>query len=376
MELPIFTSYLSDVPGRRRPSQRESFLTTLASVEQAHRAGAIANPVYVEVKAAINRALETVISAIRMATLYGHGDLPSEVRTFDYAVETSNLYLHTVPGKLKKAEKLAVDHPYCTTLIAVLRELLPLSVLMEALKGMAVKRQIKPVEERRPGYHPPQVSSEAQRQVVTLLEEITEASYTTLRDGLVSAYANWLQDYLEHADIASANGEILSPKDYYVNERLRQRRMPSYAKLGIVTLTTTTATVKVGQPLVFVRKPDWQALLTAKATQVADDIRNDFVRKNFRKIASIVEAKGNFVKGRVLSNTVDLDGLTGRLQFEFADGSSFEAQNAVVFVVNQYGTQFNRWPLTFHDVKLPGGVPMKLPSEQRMNSIFLGRAAA
>ena len=368
MELPILTSYLSDVAGRRRPSQRESFLATVAAMEKAHQAGAIANPAYVEAKSALNRAVEMVISAIRSATLYGHGDIPSEVRTFDHDVDVINLYLHTVPGKLKKAEKLAVDHPYCTTLIAVLRELLPLSVLMDGLKGMTVKRGIKPVSQ--PGYHPPQVSSEAQRQVVTLLEEITDESYTALRGALVTAYANWLQDYLEHAEIAADNGKTLSPSDYYL-----KRRVPRHAQEKIVTLTTAT-TAKVGQQQVYVRKPDWQTILTTKATEVADAIRTDFVHKNFRKIASIVEAKGNFTRGRVLSNRVDLAGLTGSLQFEFADGSSFVAQNAVVFVVNHYGTQFNRWPLTFHDVKLPGGVPMKLPSEERMNSIFIGQVAA
>jgi hypothetical protein len=109
---------------------------------------------------------------------------------------------------------------------------------------------------------------------------------------------------------------------------------------------------------------------------VVDTIRTEFVHKNFRKIASIVEAKGNFVRGRALSHMIDLAGLTGRLQFEFADGSSFVAQNAVVHVINQYGTQFSRYPLTFHDVRLPGGNPMRLPSEERMNSIFIGKVAA
>ena len=371
MELPILTSYLSDVPGKRWPSQRQSFLATVAAVEKAHKAGVIANPVYQEAKSSINRAIDTATDAIRAAYLYGRGpSLPSAVRTFEQNVETSSLYLHTVPGKLKRAEKLAVDDPYCTALTGFLRELLPLSTMMEGLKGMAVKRQIKPVEERQPGYHPPQVSSEAQRQVVALLEEITEASYTALRGALLSAYASWLQDYLEHAEIASDNGKTLSPSEYYL-----KRRIPRYAPVEIVNLAVTTTT-KAGQPQVYVRKPDWQTILTTKATEDADAIRYDFVHKNFRKIASIVEGKGNFVRGRALSHMVDLAGLTGRLQFEFADGSSFVAQNAVVHVVNQYGTRFSRYPLTFHDVKLPGGTPMKLPSEERMNSVFLEKVAA
>jgi hypothetical protein len=185
----------------------------------------------------------------------------------------------------------------------------------------------------------------------------------------VAAYAGWLQDYLEHAETASEHGKSISPHDYYL-----KRRVPHYAPVEIVDLAITT-TAKIG-PQVYSRKPDWQAILAAKATEVADNIRYDFVHKNFRKLASIIEAKGNFARGRVISHMINLAGLTGRLQFTFEDGSSFVAQNAVVHVRNQYGTQFSRFPLTFHDVKLPGGTPMRLPSEERMNSVFLGKVAA
>jgi hypothetical protein len=372
VDLPILSSHLSDVPRKRWPSERQSFLTTLEVVEQAHKAGMIANPVYQDAKQAVNRAFERARYQLaeRHVNAGKYRDLPSDIYAF--WSQFSSPQLHTVGGYLKRAAIAAqrLDHPLVSQLLDLLREIAPLGVLFASLKTMVVKRVIKPVEERQPGYFPPQVSSEAQRQVVALLEEITQASYETLRATLAAAYAGWMGDYLEHADLAREHGKTLAPDEYFV-----KRRYPQFVAHEMVSLVVTT-TVKVGQPLVYVSKPDWQAILTAKATEVADNIRFDFVHKNFRKIASIVEAKGNFTQGQVLSHTVDLVGLTGRLRFEFADGSSFVAQNLSVHVRNQYGTQFNRYPLTFHDVKLPGGTSMRLPSEERMNSIFIGKVAA
>jgi hypothetical protein len=100
-------------------------------------------------------------------------------------------------------------------------------------------------------------------------------------------------------------------------------------------------------------------------------IREDFVYKNLEKIASIVEAKGNYNTGKVISREINLAGLTGTLSFDFKDGSSFVVQNSVVWVENSYGTQFNRFPLTFHNVMMAGGKKMGRPSEQRMNEVFV-----
>lgn len=371
MDLPIVTSSLSDnQPSKRWPSERQSFLITLEAVEKANKAGVIGNPAYQDAKRTINRAIERARYQIaeRHVNAGKYRDLPTAV--YGFWTQFNSPQLHTVAGYLKKAADTRLDHPLVSDLLALLREVAPLGEMFANLKTQVVKRLTKSIDERPPGYHPPPVSNEAQRQVVALLETITQESYEVLRAALAAAYARWLEDYLEHAYLAGEHGQILPPNDYYM-----KRRVPRFMELEIVGLVVAT-TARVGQTQVFVRKPDWQAILLAKATEVADTIRYDFVHKNFRKIASIVEAKGNFARGRVLSHSVNLAGLTGRLHFDFADGSSFVAQNAVVHVRNHYGTQFARFPLTFHDVKLPGGAPMKLPSEQRMNTLFIGRVAA
>ncbi len=68
--------------------------------------------------------------------------------------------------------------------------------------------------------------------------------------------------------------------------------------------------------------------------------------------------------------------MRGSLSFRFPDGSWFRVDNEVVHSVNQQGTRYVRFPLTFHDVKL-GDDPatgkevwMKTPSEAKMNNLF------
>jgi len=68
--------------------------------------------------------------------------------------------------------------------------------------------------------------------------------------------------------------------------------------------------------------------------------------------------------------------MRGEFEARFKDGSSFRLRNEVVFVVNHYGTEFNRFPTTFHDVTLPGGKPMSSPSEERMHTVFAPGAVA
>lgn len=68
-----------------------------------------------------------------------------------------------------------------------------------------------------------------------------------------------------------------------------------------------------------------------------------------------------------------MNSLRGTLRFFFTDGSSFVVQNSVVWSHSIYGKAFNRFPLTFHDVIMPDGSKMPRPSEERMNTVFVGK---
>jgi hypothetical protein len=366
----LITSALSDTSNGRSPSQRARFLAQVAAVEAIH--DSIPNPVFQDAKDTVNRAFERAWDVLAGQHVHGRmRDLPTEVQEFWWQFNTPSL--HTVPGYLKRAQKANLAHPACVDMIALLTEMAPLAALFAALKSKVSKRQPKPVEERKDGYHPPAASTETERQVIALLEQITEADYEHLKGTILARYTGWVKEYVALATIASDHDESLSPRDYYV----RDRRYPSYHQHNVVEpLINSDGGRIIGKRRVYTytAMADWQDRLLAKATREADDIRNAFVHKNFRKIASIIEAKGNYATGTVQSHNIYMHGLTGTLVFSFHDGSRFTVVNQVVYVVNQYGTAFNRFPLTFHDVVMADGKPMGRPSEERMNTIFVGKA--
>lgn len=338
MNFPILLSTFT-----RSPRQRERFLAAVQAADAAREAGTIANPVYQDAKQTINRALETASSYDNRA-----------VTGLDVYVHPQ---LHTIAGMVKKFH----DNPQ---VIAFMQEIAPLGRLFDALKPMVTKRQPKPVEERKPGYNPPQVSSQAQAQVVALLEQVTEESYTALRQGLATHMRQLLTNYLA-AQKAETERE-LSPYAYFVG---RNKRSPDHESYHIVSLLTNSDYSKRGW-LHYVAKADAEAIIAREATNQADEIRTAFVHKNYRKIASIIDAKGNYASGEEVEHSVSLGGLRGSFVFTFTDASRFMVTNQVVFVVNQQGTRFLRFPLTFHAVVLPNGKPMARPSEERMNEIF------
>src|SRR5690606_2376031 len=116
------------------------------------------------------------------------------------------------------------------------------------------------------------------------------------------------------------------------------------------------------------------ARLHDEAERTAKRIRDAFIFKNLKKLSSIVEKKGDFESAAEIEGTVRLTGLSGTLIVKFKDGAQFTAQNSIVWSRSIHGTEFPRFPLTFHDVILSSGERMPRPSEERMNVVFAGSA--
>ena len=324
-------------------------------------------------KTELNRALDTAIRTMRNQLFYPdwHADRNVDVlREFDHKVDTVGLYLHVVPGRLAKAVKLNADHhPYIVQMKALLAEVAPLAAMMATLKDKVVKRQPKPAEEKIVGYKPPPVSTEAERQVVALLEQITQAAYDELKLKFHQHFGAQLALYLQAQDDARTEQKYLSPVEYFI----KSRKYPDHFSFDAVN----TVVVADNGRDIFAALPKKQVAtkFDAMATEFADRSRH-ISSTNFKKIASIVEAKGNYLSGEAVSHTVSLDGLAGTLIFQFRDGAQFTVVNQVVCVVNSFYTRFNRFPLTFHAVILPNGTTMPRPSEERMNTIFAKMRAA
>jgi len=114
----------------------------------------------------------------------------------------------------------------------------------------------------------------------------------------------------------------------------------------------------------------WQAQVDKMAKETAEMIQNRFVYKNTRKLAVIVGRKANFKHHDILDIGINGYSFSGTIRFFFEDGSKFDVVNKAVGSVSNLGTYFLRFPTTFHNVVLPGGTKMAMPSEERMVDVF------
>jgi hypothetical protein len=356
--------------GQKRPSKRQSFEKVVATVEAAHAAGSIPNPVYGEAKLMLNRAIERGWDKIADKHINGRFQtLPEAVKEFWCLF--NHPQLHTIAGALKRAEKASLDHPLRDDVLAFLTEVAPLAAMIADLKTKVAKREITPVAAPKEGYEPPIVLGEAQAAVVKLLEQITQESYAALRQHIIDFMRRSLAVYLRGQDMKVAGGKAApSPYDFFVRIPHRQGGIPNYDAERIVSKLVTRPEYQPTSPWLAKSDAEVTAIVEAEATKQADAVRTAFVHKNYRKIASIIDAKGNYARGSIVGRVINLQGLEGSLRFCFADGSEFLVSNKVVYVVNSHGTPFLRFPLTFHDVILPNGQRMGRPSEERMNTVF------
>jgi hypothetical protein len=353
MLCPILSGYLSDVSIIGRKSKRQAFNDMVWEVQCCFDDGSVSNVVYNFAKVVFNNAIDDAYLAIRDEHVSGqYRSLPVTVQKF--ADMFNIIYLHSVPSLIKRAEKIKMEeHPFRMQMLAFLHDALPLANIMEYLKGKVVKRQPKPVEEQKIGYRPPVVSTEAEKMVVALLEWVTETAYTKLVVAITDHMHTELRAFVE----AVKGDAKLTSYDFFIKNRKRFPDHLMYEMADKVVGLTDISLIAV--------------VFWGKATAIADEYRTNFVHKNFRKIASIIEAKGGYSDAKVLDHTADLIGLSGTFMFKFADGSSFATVNKVVYSVSILGTPFNRFPLTFHDVVMPDGTKMGQPSQERMNTIFV-----
>lgn len=362
---------LTDFPITRSaiaPSVFAMFARRVDILRAAHKAGTIKLVDYNGIKSSLNSDLSYVFNA-KIGGVYLHSgkweQLPNEVYEFQHAV-LSFPYLHTLAGKLKKAEASKLSHPLITDAIAIFREWLPLVEALADLKTKVTKREVKPVEEYKPGYHPPIVDTAGQRVVLDLLEDVTQGAYDQMLASLIDNFTTTIER--EFAEFKASGVETL---DAYYRPLIKMAGRDAGPIVQAYSLLQPVCDQTYRKPVTLI--PDWKERVIKKATRIADDVRRNFVYKNYRKIASIVDGKDALPRTSVVSRHVSLSGLTGVFLFEWEDGSKFTTSNSVKWNTSVNGTSFQQFPLTFHDVKLPGGKSMGRPSEERMNTVFLGK---
>jgi hypothetical protein len=389
-DFPILTSVLSERSVEYRAKHEEA----LCLLSEGLEAGEIANVHYKDmVKFYLNRAFETMWRvAVQDRKKYNH-DIRSF--TFDGAPLTAaeqaleNLIgsgcpqPHLTTNYIAKLEKSGLDTPYTQAMLAVLTEFKPIAEGIKTLKDKVVKRQPKAPEDLKAKYTAPEASTRAIAQVRDILMQITQDAYDRLYASLLEDNRRRVKRYIEITnELRALCPDYKRPASQEIREcatKLNETR----SSLMLPGLRAAIEIVENGERPTYsgfdFREErlvaDHEAVI-AKATQdVCDDIRDTFVYKNLAKIDSILEAKGDFEKIEINGYDVSLSGLEGTLRLTFKDSAAFTIKNSVVYVVNSYGTKFFRWPLTFHNVIKSDGTAMKQPSEEKMNTEFVGKAA-
>lgn len=394
----------------------DRFAQALPLLAQGLADGAIANQDFIQAKDSVNRALERAWEAIEdqnrdLFNMYARERNGEKIDEKMMSLMGGVFYpqAHTMAGQLKKLEKLPNDRAVEIAL-KFWREVQPLGAAINALKDKVVKRQPKSEEEKRAErFTPPRASTKAAEQVHALLEEVVNMHFEALVTSFTTRYMRSLNDFMKAQKAAEGDKTKNEPRQskpngerdyesYYslrwhctVNKEEIERNYTE--KRSVFNREKPMVAAGTVALLSHVMKPGWvngyhseyremvdpdaPAKLAEKARKDADELRQMFIVKNLKKLVSIVEGKGDgqMVEAKVIDSTVRLDSLEGVFYFAFADGSSFTAKNSVVWSTSTLGKEFARFPLTFHGVKLAGGVNMGSPSEKRMNTVFLGKAA-
>jgi hypothetical protein len=302
--------------------------------------GELPNAELADLRSALGRAIENGYKKL-VSSHIDFQTTPPPPKFIEEIYYSVNKDLHTIFSSEKKIDKIRkqfpemLDHPINQGLITWLNEAKPLAEVGQFLKEHAVKRAVKSEEERKAEakYVPPMADKGAEKLVKDALTKIAEESYEGIKNYLTSTRIRSFERAIEKSEADPTN---------------KERNLTPLDKVMLVKYATRN-----DRRLPYTPYPNKQTVIqtiTNDSERDASDIREQFVVKNLRKIASIIDKKGGLTEVKEIGRKLDIGGLEGRLRFSFSDGSSFEANNSVVHVQNEHGTQFQRYPLTFHNI--------------------------
>lgn len=225
------------------------------------------------------------------------------------------------------------------------------TTFMDQILNVLGMEPIAPKEDPKTRFIPPPSAAKEIHQCVEIIEPLVEQA----KPGLIKILLDDMERQL----------------DRYVEAIEQQADPKQIARLGQQDngMIGQAADKKTG-----VRHPNYKAAFKTYAEEVTESLCNQFVRKNVLKLAPVMAGKGNF-KGVSNVSTSIQAGLSASMTFHFEDGSSFKVINKTVTSSMPSGrgggyTYFYRFPTTFHDVVMPNGQKMGMPSLERMISIF------
>ena len=268
--------------------------------------------------------------------------------------------MDTIPGKLKKAEKLLKkgDHPVLQKYIELLNELMPLHLAQKELKGKVVKKKAAKVQAERAEEQ--KTSSVMGHADVQRVKDVLIDVTNDLRESVLAANYRYVLSVIDR-HIAQYDPRDSKTRNYSVNARNPMAR--EIISKALETSTSHRDPEKL--------KPEYKKDAAEYAKKMTDDILEHFISKQTAKMAEILYNK-NGLKTITLKNARTGSGIIeGMLQLVFNDDSQFDVNNQLVWSMSKLGKVFYRFPTTFHRVKMPNGEYMAgKVSEQRMKDDF------
>lgn len=194
---------------------------------------------------------------------------------------------------------------------------------------------------------------------------------------LVEQYTNNAQATIAAWQKLCAEKNVTDPRHLWPTSSTRQARWEYFrnqqaqqAIAPYIQVDDPKPTYSFNEARKMALRANHAEIIAKRAKEYADAAVAGFIAKMNAKFEGICEAKGNLTK-------VAANGSLGwnAIRFEFADGSSFDAQNSIVSKWSSKGRPFNQYPTTFHNVVLPDGSRMKNPSESRVKKEFVAAPA-
>jgi hypothetical protein len=345
------------------PESRKASLEKLLGLFRKHlEDGELIKSEFNELKY-INRRIEEAVSKLISEPYFHSGkweSLPEHIRDLD----TLNVALHTIPGKLKKAEKLQAkgDHKVLQTYIKLMKELLPLSEAQKKLKPMIVAKRTADVKkaEEKVVRQETLLSHEDVKRVRKVLTDITNK----LREETLASNYNYLVKVVER------HMAQYDPADPKTSNYGRNARNPFVR--GIMNKALEPAKHREPEKL----KEDWKDAIKAEAKKMTDDVLDHFINKQTAKLAEILVKKDSLKTIEMKDARAGSGVVEGLLRLTFDDDSAFDVNNKLVWSISKLGKQFYRFPTTFHNVIMADGRQLSgTASEHRMKDEFAAEVA-
>ena len=337
-------------------SGKKRLAVSIDSINAALAAGQIQNARYNDLKFAVNR----MIDDIRWTRGDG-GHWLNDILSWAYHNDVDFFQPNHAAGKLKLTQKILKkepNHKEAAKYAEYATEVATLHAAMEKVKTLAVKRQPLPAEDPHKAYIAPMASREAGRKVIAVLKELTEQIKTEYIKMVFDRMVETVEKYYE---LRNDRRQMMNFSQY--NPEIHMWSWHVFEK------------TPGGDPTDW--KKGWREYLQKEANDAGEFMQQQFLAKNAKKLAKIVELKDNLSDCRIIGRAhVMQQGIGGEIAFEFTDGSRFRVKNSVKDNRSSAGKWFSQFPTTFHDVILPNGKAMSTPSEQRMIEVFAVAKAA